>query len=179
MMMNSSKILNGRKAISLAVSVLALGVGGAAFAAGSASDNLAVSASIASNCTIDASAGLAFGAYDPIVANKSSDLTGDGSISVICTNGSAVTIELDGGQNEDGAAPAAPARRMADGANFLSYTLYSDAGLSTLWATGAAVDVDDTGTGVASSHTVYGSVAQDQNVPVGSYSDTVSATVTF
>jgi len=177
-MMNSSKTFNGRKAISLAVSVLALGVGGAAFA-GTASDDLTVSASIASNCTIDASDSLAFGAYDPIVTNKSSDLEGDGSISVICTNGSAVTIELDGGLNEDGAAPAAPARRMISGANLLSYTLYSDAGLLTLWATGAAVDVDDTGTGVASNHTVYGSVAADQNVPVGSYSDTVSATVTF
>jgi spore coat protein U-like protein len=48
-----------------------------------------------------------------------------------------------------------------------------------LWATGAAVDVDDTGTGVASNHTVYGVVDQDQNVPEGNYSDTVSATVTF
>lgn len=176
-MMNSSK-LYGRKALSLAVSVLALGVSGAAFA-GSTSDNLAVTASIAANCTIDASSGLAFGAYDPIVANKSADLESNGTISVTCTNGSAVTIELNGGQNEDGAAPAAPDRRMADGANFLSYTLYSDAGRSALWATGAEVDVDDTGTGVASNHTVYGSVAADQNVPEGSYSDTVSATVTF
>jgi spore coat protein U-like protein len=122
---------------------------------------------------------LAFGAYDPIVANKSADLEEEGTISVTCTNGSAVTIELDGGANEDGSAPAAPARRMISGADLLSYTLYSDAGLTTLWATGAAVDVDDTGTGVASNHTVYGSVAADQNVPVGSYSDTVSATVTF
>jgi spore coat protein U-like protein len=178
MMMNSSKMLNGRKAIYLAVSVLALGVGGAAFA-GTASDNLDVSASIAANCTINADGGLAFGAYDPIVTNKSADLEGDGTISVVCTNGSAVTIELDGGQNEDGAAPAAPARRMLDGANYLSYTLYSDAGRTALWATGAAVDVDDTGTGVASNHTVYGSVAADQNVPVGNYADTVSATVTF
>lgn len=177
-MMISSKILNGRKAIYLAVSVLALGVSGAAIA-GTASDDLAVSASIAANCTIDASSGLAFGAYDPIVTNKSVDLEGDGTISVTCTNGSAVTIELNGGLNEDGAAPAAPARRMADGANFLSYTLFSDAGRTALWATGAAVDVEDTGTGVVSSHTVYGSVAADQNVPVGNYADTVSATVTF
>lgn len=178
-MMNSSKILNGRKAIYMAVSVLALGVSGAAFA-GTSSDNLAVSASIAANCSIDASSGLAFGAYDPIVTNKSVALDGDGTISVICTNGSAVTIELDAGLNESGGpAPAAPARQMVDGLNFLSYTLYSDAGRTALWATGAAVDVEDTGTGVASNHTVYGSVAADQNVPVGNYADTVSATVTF
>lgn len=177
-MMNSSKTFNGRKAIFMAVSVLALGVSGAAFA-GTSSDNLAVSASIAANCTIDASGGLAFGAYDPIVTNKSNALEGTGTISVTCTNGSAVTIELNGGLNEDGAAPAAPARRMVDGANFLSYTLYSDLGRTTLWATGELVDVADTGTGVASDHTVYGSVAANQNVPVGNYADTVSATVTF
>lgn len=177
-MMNSSKILNGRKAIYMAVSVLALGVSGAAIA-GTASDNLAVSASIAANCTIDASSGLAFGAYDPIVTNKAVDLEGDGTISVTCTDGSAVTIELDGGANDAAADPAAPARQMSDGANFLSYTLWSDAGRSALWATGAAVDVEDTGTGVASNHTVYGSVAFDQNVPAGNYADTVSATVTF
>jgi spore coat protein U-like protein len=178
MMMNSSK-LYGRKTLTLAVSVLALGVSAGAF--GAASDDLDVSASITANCTIDASGGLAFGAYDPIVANKADDLPGSGTISVTCTNGSAVTIELDGGQFElGGPAAAAPARRMNDsGANYLTYTLYSNPGLTTLWATGAAVDVDDTGTGVASNHTVYGVVDQDQNVPEGNYSDTVSATVTF
>lgn len=39
--------------------------------------------------------------------------------------------------------------------------------------------VDHTGTGTATSINVYGRVTAGQNVPSGSYSDTVVATITF
>lgn len=148
--------------------------------AGTATSNLAVSATVAANCTIDASAGLAFGTYDPIVTNASTALTGSGTISTTCTNGASATITLGQGANADtSSTDTAPLRRMTDGTDFLSYQLYTDSGDSTVWgntsATGAAV----TGTGAAISTTVYGSVAAGQNVPAGSYTDTVVATVTF
>lgn len=162
-----------------AVLALSLGVFAADSFAGSAADKLAVSASITANCTIDASKPLAFGAYDPIGANKTAKLDGSGTISVTCTKGSAVTIELDGGLNQNGGGADNPNREMASGANRLAYYLYSDAGHTAIWAGGAGSDVDDTGIGTAQEHTVYGQVTEGQNVGVGSYTDVVIATVTF
>lgn len=147
--------------------------------AGTATSNLPVSATVSANCTIDASGGVAFGAYDPIVTNKSTALTATGTVSTTCTNGSSATITLDQGANAGtGSTAAAPLRRMLAGtSNYLSYQLYSDSAMTTVFdgATGVGV----TGTGAAVSTSVYGSVAAGQNVPAGSYADTVVATVTF
>lgn len=173
-----------QKTFKLALAATALvamsSLGSTAYAA-TANSNLAVSASVTANCTIDASAGLAFGTYDPVVTNASTDLTGQGSIDTTCTNGAAVTVTLGQGSNADVASTDdLPVRRMLSGASdYLSYQLYSEASRTTVWGntdiTGAAV----TGTGAAVSTTVYGLVGAGQNVPSGSYSDTVVATVTF
>jgi spore coat protein U-like protein len=150
-------------------------------AAGTDTDNLPVTATVESNCTIDASAGLDFGVYDPIVTNTSgSPLDAQGSVHVVCTNGSAVTITLGQGDNHIAGSAAAPQRRMADvaGTSFLSYFLYSDAS-QTVWGDTSLTGKADTGNGADQSLTVFGSVPGGQNIPVGSYSDTVLATVTF
>jgi len=154
-----------------------VGMSGAA-AAGTATSNLPVSATVSANCTIDASGGVAFGAYDPIVANKTTALTASGAVSTTCTNGSSATITLGQGSNAgSGSTAAAPIRRMASGSNYLSYQLYSDSGDTTVFDGSTGVGV--TGTGSAVSTSVYGSVAAGQNVLAGSYADTVVATVAF
>lgn len=175
--MNSSKLL-GRKALYLAVSVVALGASAGANA-GTATDSLSVSASVIDNCTISTEA-VAFGNYDPIVANAGDDLEGAGSVTIACTLQDIVQVTLGQGSNADsGSTDAAPQRRMAKGEDFLSYALYSDSGRTAVWGNTSAVDVEDEGTGVAEEHTVYGSVASGQNVPAGAYTDSVVATVTF
>ena len=143
--------------------------------------NLAVSATVTANCSISATSALAFGAYDPVVANASTDLDGTGTISVTCTSGAPATITLGEGANANtGSTAAAPLRRMTDGSsNYISYSLYSDSGRTVIWGNDATVDVATTGTGAAEAHTVYGRIASGQNVPAGSYNDTVVATVTF
>lgn len=167
-----------RNLLASAVLVAVAAMSGTA-AAGTATSNLPVSATISANCTIDASGGVAFGAYDPIVTNKTTALTATGTISTTCTNGSSATITLGQGANAGtGSTAAAPVRRMLAGtSNYLSYQLYSNSGMTTVFdgSTGVAV----TGTGSAVSTSVYGSVAAGQNVPAGSYSDTVVATVAF
>lgn len=167
-----------RNLLASAVLVAVAAMSGTA-AAGTATSNLPVSATISANCTIDASGGVAFGAYDPIVTNKTTALTATGTISTTCTNGSSATITLGQGANAGtGSTAAAPIRRMLAGtSNYLSYQLYSNSGMTTVFdgSTGVAV----TGTGSAVSTSVYGSVAAGQNVPAGSYSDTVVATVAF
>ncbi|BAY20616.1 hypothetical protein NIES2100_03580 [Calothrix sp. NIES-2100] len=148
--------------------------------AGSATSNLGVSASVTANCTISTSA-LTFGAYDPVSANASSALTGTGSVTTACTSGASATITLGQGSNADtGSTDAAPLRMMSDGGgNNLSYGLYTDAGHSTAWGNTSGTGVAHTGTGTAAQITIYGSIAGGQNVPAGSYSDTVLATVSF
>ncbi|SEI88474.1 Csu type fimbrial protein [Frateuria terrea] len=169
-----------KSALAAAVLIALSSLGGTAYAATATSD-LPVSASVTATCTIDASGGLAFGAYDPVVTNASTDLTGQGTIDTTCTNGASVTVTLGQGANADtGSSDAAPVRRMLSGASdYLSYQLYSDSGRSTVWGNTAGTGAPVTGTGTVVSTTVYGLITAGQNVPSGSYSDTVVATVTF
>ena len=164
--------------IAFAIAAMVLLTAGSAFA-GTATSNMAVSATVSANCTITAGA-LAFGAYDPIVANASTPLPGSATLTVACTNGSGTTITLDQGLNPAGGSTnAAPLRQMASGGNFLSYSLFQDNGLTVPWGNTAGTGAAYTGTGVSGSVTVYGQVAAGQNVPAGTYNDTVVATITF
>lgn len=148
--------------------------------AGTATSNLSVTATVSANCTIT-TAPVAFGPYDPIVTNATSPLDGSGTVSVTCTNGSAVKITLGQGSNAaSGSTDAAPLRQMKDsGTDVLAYSLYQDTGRSTVWGNTPSTGVAETGTGAVQNVTVYGAVAAGQNVPAASYSDTVIATVTF
>jgi spore coat protein U-like protein len=145
-----------------------------------ATSNLAVTASVTANCTIT-TAPVAFGAYDPVSTNAAAALNGTGTLNVTCTTGASATLTLGQGSNPNtGSSDTAPARRMKDtGTNFLTYSLYSDSGRSTVWGNTAGTGLANTGTGVSVPITVYGAVDAGQNVPAGNYSDTVLATVTF
>ena len=69
---------------------------------------------------------------------------------------------------------------MASGLNRMAYFLYQDSGEATVWGNTQATGVAQTGTGNAGTTlTVYGDITAGQNVPVGSYADTVVATVNF
>jgi spore coat protein U-like protein len=148
--------------------------------AGTATSNLSVTASVTANCTIT-TAPVAFGAYDPVVTNASTALNGTGTVSVTCTNGASTTVTLGQGLNAGtGSTDAVPARRLTDGAtDYLTYTLYSDTNRSVVWGNTVGTGLANTGSGVLQALTVYGAVAPGQNVPAGSYSDTVVATVAF
>jgi spore coat protein U-like protein len=139
--------------------------------AATATSSFAVTASVAANCTISAGA-LAFGAYEPVVTNASTDLDQTSTISVACTKGSTGVVSLDNGAN------FSSGRRMKAGANYLGYEMYNDSGRTTVWNSSNTVSYT-AASKAASSLTVYGRVAAGQDVPVGSYSDTVVATITF
>jgi spore coat protein U-like protein len=144
--------------------------------AATATANLTVSATVTTNCTITTAA-LAFGSYDPVVANASANLDGTGTVSVACTKGAAPTIALGSGSNASGST-----RRMSDGAShYLTYELYQDSSRSTVWA-GAGAGLLTTVAApskVARDFTVYGRIVGNQDVPAGTYGDTVVATVNF
>jgi spore coat protein U-like protein len=161
----------------LALAVPSLLVGGAANAA-STNGTLTVTSSIAASCSIN-SPTLAFGAYDPLVTNLATPLDQSTTLTVTCTNGSPITLELDAGLTPaTGSTAPIPLRQMVSGANKLAYFLYTASDHATAWgATTAAVS--DTGNGTAQNHSIFGRVTAGQNLPVGTYSDTVTATVNF
>jgi spore coat protein U-like protein len=142
--------------------------------------NLTVTATVSASCSISTTP-LAFGAYDPVGANSAAPLDASGAVIVTCTNGAATTVTLGQGAHANtGSSDTTPLRRMqATGANFLSYSLYQDAGRTTIWGNTAGTGVGHTGAGTATSVAVYGRIAAAQNVVSGAYSDTVVATVTF
>ena len=150
--------------------------------AGTATANLTVQATVTSNCTITTTA-VDFGNYDPIVANASAalDAPAGGKVTLVCSNGAAAKVTLSEGANPTGGSTAAaPARRLKHGTtDYLTYTLYSDAGKQNVWGDTAGTGLAHTGTGAQADLDVYGTVDGGQNVPVGTYTDTVVATVTF
>jgi len=144
--------------------------------AATATANLSVSATVTNNCTISTAA-LAFGSYDPVVANASTNLDGTGTVSVACTKGTSATVGLGLGSNASGST-----RRMSDGGgNFLTYELYQDSGHVTIWGNSGAGLLSPAAapSKATRNFTVYGQVASNQDVTAGSYSDTVVATVNF
>ena len=148
--------------------------------AGTATGNMAVSMNVSANCTISAG-DLTFASYDPVTANHTSPLNGSAVLTLNCTNGAVTKVTLGQGANANaGSTEATPLRRSISGANFLSYWLFSDTGRTTAWGNTVATGASYTGTGASdSSVIVYGQVAAGQNVPGGTYQDTVVATVTF
>jgi spore coat protein U-like protein len=125
------------------------------------------------SCEVTTTA-LSFGNYDPIAAHAASALTGTGGLTVTCTDSLPATVTLDQGlYPAAGSTDAAPLRRMSDGAGHsLSYQLYQDAALSTVWG-----NTPETGMCASGSLTVYGAIPAAQNAPVGSYADTVVVVV--
>ena len=144
--------------------------------AGSATANLQVSTTVSANCTIT-TATVAFPAYDPIVTHSAANDDGTGTVTITCTKGTAATIGLGLGANASGSQ-----MRMKDATtDYLNYALYQDSGRATVWG--------NSGAGLLSpvaapdknprTFTVYGRIPSAQDVPAGSYTDTVVATVNF
>jgi len=146
-----------------------------AFAA-SQTANLNVTASVSAVCTIS-TVTVAFGAYDPVVANAATDLNGTGTLAVACTKGAAATIDLGVGNNL-----SAGTRRMSSGTDFLNYALFKDAARTQVWGTGMTGGTTltyNSASKASTNITVYGKVPQAQDVSVGAYSDVVVATINY
>ena len=157
-----------RTFLKAAIGVLAAtGIAGSANAA-TASASFTVTASVAAACTIGAS-NLAFGAYTGSQVDINSTVTAN------CITGTTYSIALNAGI---GAGATTTVRKLTSGANTLNYALYSDAGHSAIWGTGVDA-VSDTGSGAPQSKNVYGRIAAGLTPAAGSYTDTVTATITF
>ncbi len=138
--------------------------------------SLAVTASISKNCVITTTP-VTFGAYDPVVAHSTAPLDGTGTVTVTCTKGALAKIGLNDGSNAQGSV-----RRMRlSAAAYLEYQIYKDASRTSVWGDGIfdSMWVLPAPNRNPRTYPVYGRVPANQDATVGSYSDTVVATVDF
>lgn len=150
-------------------------------AAADDTDNMAVNATVVDACTISAGA-LAFGTYDTITHTQK---LGQATLSLQCTTGAAAkVVTLGEGAQPASAAPTTPFRQMVRTGfvDMLTYKLYSDVGRTTVWGATAGTGLATaawTSSTIPQTLTVYGAIDADQDVPAGSYTDSVVATIIF
>jgi spore coat protein U domain-containing protein, fimbrial subunit CupE1/2/3/6 len=129
-------------------------------------------------CRVSAT-GLDFGAYD-VFSPFPRDTTG--SVTVECDRNppTDVTIAIDRSHGSGGFDPRQ--MRRAAGGDRLSYNLYTTASMSTVWGDGSSGTSTVFLRKVNRNHpvttTIYGRMPARQNVSVGSYSDTLTVTIT-
>ena len=155
------------------LAALALAAFGQAGFAATASGSFAVTASVSPTCNV-ATSDVAFGAYDPASATARD---AEGAVRVTCTNTTTYNVGLDAGT---GSGATVSNRKMTGGSETLDYALYSNSGRTTNWGNTVGTDtVSGTGNGSAQTLTVYGRIAASQYPAPASYSDTITATITY
>ena len=130
-----------------------------------------VGATVLRRCDIRTTS-LAFGPYDPLVQHAVQPLDRDASITITCTKGTAATIGLDGGLRN---------RNLSSGGAMLAYDLFQDAGRTQPWGNGEAdaLDAGDAPSDAPRTFVVFGRIFAGQDVPVGTYTDSVVVVVDF
>ena len=129
-----------------------------------------VRATVVADCQVNVT-DLNFGTYDQSAAK-----TGQTTINLQCTPGSAATISLSAGNSGN---PSS--RYMAGGAGNLNYQLYRDAALQDpINTAGMAFQLSGlANTGQVVPYNVYGQIPSGQLVAAGNYTDTIRVTVQF
>jgi spore coat protein U-like protein len=133
----------------------------------------AVSVTLAATCTINSASALNFGNQGILSANVDQTST----IQVTCTNTTPYNIGLDAGT---GTGASVATRKLTSGGATVNYTLYSDTGRTTVWGTTIGTDtVAATGNGSGQNYTVYGRIPVQTTPAPGTYTDTITVTVTY
>ena len=146
-------------------SALALAMGLSSLAMAD-SDTFNVTATVEGVCSLTAGNDLAFGNYNPVTGAA---VDGTTTIAVTCSNGlTGIEVGL-----------AYSGEMVFDTTNILTYGLFQDDGHATAWGDTVAVDRQAvTADGTEQEMTVYGQIDANQTTaPVGSYTETVTATV--
>lgn len=113
----------------------------------------------------------------PATGTLNSALTGQASLGVTCTKGTAYSLSL--GNGATGTGPTARKMVAANG-DSVTYGLYRNSARTQAWGAAAAgLAASGTGTGSGQSLTVYGQVPVQATPRPGSYSDRVVVTIAY
>jgi spore coat protein U-like protein len=161
------------RVVRLAALLILLGVPPLSWAA-TATATIGISANVPTSCTVST---------DPVNFGTVSSVTAiahaAGMIRARCSNSTAYTIAINAGL-----APGAifASRRMLSASGVgLVYSLYTESARTNVWGdgTGGSVLPTGVGTGTTQGYPVYGRIPAGQTVLPGSYTDTVTVTLTF
>jgi len=130
---------------------------------------LAAAPAYAANCTLQVQ-GVAFGSYDTLSTQNTDSA---GSVSVSCDSPDTFTIALSSGHG------TMLSRQMQSGAYSLNYNLYTDSLRSIIWGDGTGSTTLVSTTASSATYAVYGRIPAAQNLPAGSYNDSITVTLTF
>ncbi|HUD31796.1 MAG TPA: spore coat protein U domain-containing protein [Variovorax sp.] len=132
-----------------------------------------VSATVPVSCTAAAGTSMAFGNLTTTLALAVSQADTTGTLTVTCTSGASYSIVAGDGNNYSSG------WRMANGSSqYVTYGLYSDAGRTTSFPRSGTA-LAGTGTGAAQTVTAYGRVPAQTAGGSGSFTDSVTFTVTY
>ena len=121
-------------------------------------------------CTIGTTA-VAFGQYDPRSATPDD---GVGSVTLNCSAFRSASVSMSTGSG------TYLQRKMTSGTNTLNYNLYTTSTRTIVWGNGTSgSSIVPLARNFTGTITVYGRIPAGQNVRAGTYTDTVTVTVTF
>jgi spore coat protein U-like protein len=160
-----------RLLLSLAMVTLAIVWVSSRALAATTTTTFAVTATVVATCNVSASP-LAFGSYSAVA------LSGTTTVQATCSTAAPYNIGLNAGTATG--ATVTTRKMTGPGGALLNYGLFQDSGHATNWGNTVGTDtVASTGTGAAQSFTVFGQIPASQFVQAGSYSDTITVTLTF
>jgi spore coat protein U-like protein len=108
-------------------------------------------------------------------ADAQVDGNGSGSISVQCSPGSGATLTINSGLHD--AAVSGGSRALTDGSQYIPYDIYSDAGFNTVLNNNSTLSI--TADGTVQTVPIYGRAVGASGLSPGTYTDTISVTLTF
>ena len=157
-----------------ALALATLFAAGAAYAVRSTTANLTVSATVAESAVMVAEPA-AFGAVDI----TKGDSIAQAQLTVQLPSGMAAVILLDQGVNPRATSQDAVPQRQMSGPNGVKLTYTIAQANGSAWGNAADTGMAYVGTGSSAALTVSVKIVDGQNVPAGTYSDTINVTIKF
>ena len=127
-------------------------------------------------CQVSNVSALAFGSYN-VLSPTAKTITGSFNVRNCSGGARTYTATFSAGNG------TLAARNLRSGTNTLGYNIYKDAAYTQILGNGsggtATIANTNTGSGTGPTHTLYGLIPAGQDVPAGSYTDSLTITLTF
>lgn len=153
------------------IGVLSLIVFPGSVPAATAPGSVGVSTIVPSSCNV-ATLPLAFGIY-----SSTAQVTQTTTLTVTCTTGTTYILAMDAGL---GGGTTTTRKMSGPSGSLLNYGIFKDAGNSQNWGNVPGTDtLAGTGSGLLQTISVYGLIPTGQTLTGGSYTDTVTVSMTY